>query len=72
MSRRLIVWRLSDTAGQPAQCVISERDGRWHLLVRHGTAIVVAERCRTDDAALDRADAIWQALVAQGWTEPKH
>jgi hypothetical protein len=52
--------------------VISERDGRWHVVVQHGRRILLAERCPTDDAALDRANEVWQALVEQGWTEPSH
>jgi hypothetical protein len=65
-------WRLSDRLGNPAQCVISERDGRWHLVVQHGRSVMIAERCSTDDAALERANEIWQVLVEQGWTEPRH
>ena len=65
-------WRLADRLGTRAQCVISERDGRWHVMVQHGRRILVAERCPSDDAALDRANEIWQVLVEQGWTEPSH
>jgi hypothetical protein len=68
----LTAWRLTDPFGRPAQCVNSERDGRWHLVVREGQSIVIAERCRTDDAALDRATEIWQVMKEQGWTEPSH
>ncbi len=72
VSLTVTAWRLSDAAGQPAHCVISERDGRWHLLVHQGKKVMVAERCPTDDAALVRANEIWQVMVEQGWTEPKH
>ena len=72
VSLTVTVWRLSDPVGQPAYCVISERDGRWHVIVRHGRQIMIAERCPTDDAAFDRANEVWQAMVEQGWTEPRH
>ena len=72
MSLRVTAWRLSDPAGRPAQCVITERDGRWLLIVRHGTTIMLAERCRSDDAAFDRAHEIWRVMVEQGWVELKH
>ena len=72
MGLSVIAWRLADTLGRPAQCIISERDGRWHLIVRHGSKIMIAERCATDDAALKRANEIWQVMVEQGWSEPRH
>ena len=72
MSHSVTAWRLADPTGRPAQCVISERDGRWLLIVRQGSTIVIAERCRNDDAAFDRANEIWYAMVEQGWTEPRH
>lgn len=56
----------------PAQCVITERDGRWLLIVRQGRDIVLSERCASDDAALARANEIWRVMVEQGWTEPRH
>jgi hypothetical protein len=65
----LTAWRLTDPMGRPAQCVISERDGRWHLVVREGESIVFAERCQMDNDALDRAtDARYAAhlLLPQG------
>jgi hypothetical protein len=65
-------WRLIDATGRQARCIVSERDGRWHLLIEEGPTITVAERCASDDAAFDRANEIWQTLVAQGWTEPHH
>ena len=72
MSLSVTAWRLADGAGVPANCVISERDGRWHLIVRRGGDVVFSERCGTDDAALLRANEIWQVLREQGWTEPRH
>ena len=72
MALVLTAWRLTDPLGRPAQCVISERDGRWHLVVREGESIVFAERCQTDDAALNRANEIWTVMKEQGWTEPSH
>lgn len=68
----ITAWRLADGAGTTAQCLISERDGRWHLVVQQGRHVMMAERCRSDDAALERANEIWQALTEQGWTEPRH
>lgn len=65
------VWRLTDPAGRRALCTLSERDGRWHLVVHHDRSIMLAERCRTDDAALRRANEIWQVMIEQGWTEPR-
>jgi hypothetical protein len=64
-------WRLADPIGLQAQCVVSERDGRWHLVVKRGRDVMLAERCASDDAALERANEIWQVLVEQGWTEPR-
>ena len=61
-------WRLSDTSGRPAQCVISERDGRWQLVIQHGARLMLVEHCDTDDAALVRSTEIWQVLRKQGWT----
>lgn len=72
MSLNVTVWRLSDPLGRAAQCIISERDGRWHLIVRQGPRVTLSERCPTDDAAFDRANQIWQVMVEQGWTEPRH
>ena len=65
-------WRLTNPFGCPAQCVITERDGRWQLVVREGASIMFAERCHTDDDALNRAMEIWQVMKEQGWTEPSH
>jgi len=69
---QITAWRLTDRVGTHAQCVISERDGRWHLVVQHGRGLMMAERCSTDDAALSRATEIWHVLVEQGWTESRH
>jgi hypothetical protein len=69
---RLTAWRLTDPAGCLAQCVISERDGRWHLIVRRGASIVIAERCQSEDIALDRANEVWTTMREQGWVEPSH
>ena len=66
------VWRLTDARGRLAQCVVSERDGRWHVMVRQGSKILIAERCQSDDAALIRAGEILDALKERGWTEPLH
>jgi hypothetical protein len=71
-SLTITAWRLADPVGTPAYCVINERDGRWHIVVQHGRHVMMAERCPTDDAALSRANEIWQVLVEQGWTEPRH
>jgi hypothetical protein len=72
VSLTVTAWRLWDPAGKPAQCVISERDGRWQLIVRHGSDIVLSERYSNDDAALTRANEVWSAMVEQGWVEPRH
>ena len=72
MSLSVTAWRLTDPVGRPAQCVISERDGRWHLIVRRGRDIMISDRCPSDDDALERANEIWGVLIEQGWTEPKH
>jgi hypothetical protein len=68
----ITVWRLRDQAGWPGHCVVSERDGRWRLVVQRGREVVLAERCASDDAALARSTEIWQVLTEQGWTEPSH
>ena len=72
VSLSVTAWRLTDRSGTPTNCVISERDGRWHLIVRRGSDVVFSERCGTDDAALGRANEIWRVLRDQGWTEPMH
>jgi len=72
VSLSVTAWRLTDRSGTPTNCVISERDGRWHLIVRRGSDVVFSERCGTDDAALVRANEIWRVLRDQGWTEPLH
>ncbi len=55
-----------------AECAITESDGAWHLVIRRGGAIVLADRCVTDDAAVTRANEIGDVLVEQGWTELRH
>ena len=55
-----------------SECTVSERDGRWHLVVHRGRTIVLAERCQTDDAALERSTEMWQVLKEQRWTEASH
>ena len=72
MSLGVTAWRLTSADGQRAQCVVTERDGRWHLIVTEGKQITMAERCASDDAALARANQIWEVLVEQGWSEPRH
>lgn len=42
MGFRATIWRLSDTAGHPAECMVSERDDSWDVIVRHGRAVLVA------------------------------
>jgi hypothetical protein len=66
------VWRLRDQSGLPSECTVSERDGRWHLVVHRGRTVYLAERCPTDDVALERSTEIWRVLKEQGWTEPSH
>jgi hypothetical protein len=68
----ITVWRLRDEAGLPSECTLSERDGRWHLVVHRGRTVFLAERCGSDDAALARSTEIWLVLKEQGWTEPSH
>ena len=68
----LIVWRLSDHTGSASECIITERDARWRLMVQRGRSVILAERCASDDAALARSTEIWQVLKEQGWTEPTH
>ena len=72
MGLAVTAWRLNKPGGQRAQCIVSERDGRWHLIVQEGRSITLAERCPSDDAALERANEIWQVLIENGWTEPRH
>jgi hypothetical protein len=66
----IIAWRLCNASGQPAQCIVNERDRRWQVIVREGPRIVLAERCESDDVAFERANEIWRTMVEQGWTEP--
>ena len=72
MSLSVTVWRLRDPGGRPATCVLAERDQRWHLMVRRGRELLIAERHQSDDDALARANEIWQTYRELGWTEPTH
>jgi hypothetical protein len=66
------VWRLRDPGGRPATCIVAGRGERWDVLVRRGRELLIAERHFTDDAALGRANEIWQTYRELGWTEPRH
>jgi len=66
----ITAWRLRDHGGVPSECTVCEHGGSWHLVVQRGRTIFMAERCPTDDAALQRSTEIWQVLKEQGWTEP--
>jgi hypothetical protein len=68
----LQLWRLVDNSGITAHCFLTERDGRWLVFVRTGQAIMLCERCSSDNAAFDKADEIRGGLVDLGWTEPNH
>jgi hypothetical protein len=68
----MTVWRLTDRAGIAAECAITKHGGAWHLVVRRGAAILLADTCPTDDSALARANEIGKVLVDQGWTERRH
>ena len=72
MGITMTVWRLCDQAGLPSECILSERDGRWRLVVQQAGKVFLAERCPSDDAALARSTEIWRVLKEQGWTEPSH
>lgn len=69
---RVTAWRLVDRSGKPSHCTISERDGRWQLIINEGPMVVLTERCASDDAALIRANQIWKVMTENGWTEPQH
>jgi hypothetical protein len=71
VARTFTVWRLSDHAGVPSHCLVSERDGRWRLLVQRGRTVLIAERCASDDAALARSTEIWQVLKERGGRSPR-
>jgi hypothetical protein len=71
MSLAVTAWRLT-RGHERATCIVSQRDGRWHLMVEEGKRVTLAERCGSDDAAFARADEIWQVLIGRGWTEPRH
>jgi hypothetical protein len=68
MSLTFTAWRLAHLDGRPAHCLISERDGRWQVLIWEAVHIVVCERWDSDAAALARADELWRQLVEQGWS----
>jgi len=72
VSLAVTVWRLRDPSGRQAACVVAERDQRWQLIVQRGREMLIAERHSTDDAALARANEIWQTYREMGWTEPTH
>ena len=72
VSLAVTVWRLRDPSGRQAACVVAERDRRWQLVVQRGREMLIAERHATDDAALARANEIWQTYRELGWTEPTH
>jgi hypothetical protein len=66
----ITAWRLADPGGIPAECTIQQADdAEWELSVSHGPHVVIAERCPSDDAALERSTEIWSVLLDQGWTE---
>jgi hypothetical protein len=71
MSLAVTAWRLA-RGDERATCIVSQRDGRWHVTVEEGKRVTIAERCPSDDAAFARADEIWRVLTEQGWTEPRH
>ena len=65
-------WRLTRLGNEQAECRVTAREGYWDLEVREGRRITIAERCASDDAAMERATEIWRVLTEQGWTEPRH
>ena len=72
MGKVLTAWRLWKVGRQRVQCTVSERDGRWRVVVQEGPRITFAEQCASDDAALVRAHDIWHLLIERGWQEPRH
>jgi hypothetical protein len=68
----ITVWRLQDQFGWPSDCVLSEGDGWWRLIVQRGRKVLWSEQWASDRAALERSTEIWRALRATGWTEPQH
>ena len=71
MSLAVTAWRLVKS-GQRATCIVSQRDGRWQVMVEEGKRVTIAERCASDDAAFERANQIWKVLADHGWAEPHH
>ena len=71
MSLAVTAWRLA-RGGERATCIVSARDGRWHVTVEQGKRVTIAERCASGDEAFDRATQIWQVLIGHGWSEPRH
>ena len=41
----LTAWRLAKAGRQRVQCVVSERGGRWRVIVQEGPHITFSERC---------------------------
>jgi hypothetical protein len=72
MELTVTAWRLLHPSGAPAHCLVSRREGLWQVVVWHREAIVLWERCVSDDAALARAEEIWRDLVGRGWFPGLH
>ena len=68
MALTVTAWRLLHPSGASARCLVSQRDSRWQVIVWNRRGIAYWERYDTDDSALNRADDLWRALVAGGWS----
>jgi hypothetical protein len=67
MASTTTAWRLADARGRYAQCVLSDRDSRWQLVLWLGASIVGWEAHATPDAVNYRAGELWSILVRNGW-----
>src|SRR5688500_16025122 len=67
MPLTLRTWQLLHSSGDSARCLVSQRGDSWQVIIWNHHGIAYWERYASDDAALDRADELWRALVASGW-----
>jgi hypothetical protein len=67
MSKSITAWRLVHPRRRLARCTVAQRAGAWQTVVWNHEHIVMWERHHTRQAALDRAAAIRDTLVARGW-----
>jgi hypothetical protein len=61
------VWRLVDTGGRAARCLVGERAGGWQVILWHQRGPVLWERHASGRDAWARADELRACLLQFGW-----